>query len=506
MKPLDNNGNELRATFSVAGGQPIFEITFESGDGRGRNSQYGAGVEIVLERLSELDATLAGARITSDTVMKLVLEKGIDPSFEPRAFPFPLRLRGRDSVKLRKALGNAGGRIESEQASGGNATRRMTLTVILPGTPKEAAELELVLAGRFMAQPLTMMSKLSDIDAALDEWLEALKLGSRPARGRLLWMSEEAVMLKASASGKRAGTFNVQLGVRSSGKPWSVEIIAPRAAADPNGLVSVATNEQGRRFVLRQGRLRPNPDSDGEVEGLRFRRLSELEPVAVKGVASHIPRDWYVVADIDGSAERIRRQTGDFVHACAKARLRSKGIVLPLPAPPTLASDEKGGVFLKKARDADPEREILRLQGEVWLALRRMVEHSGLQLVKLRHDAGYEVDGIIFAEPSNILIEIKTSASAADIYEGVGQLILYSRMLDLSDHRRILLLPRKPSETLQSAVEAEGMMIFTYDISANAKKTRIDFSEAFLSICSDSQVNGRIQGRRSRSPQCPAAL
>lgn len=75
-------------------------------------------------------------------------------------------------------------------------------------------------------------------------------------------------------------------------------------------------------------------------------------------------------------------------------------------------------MFLKQATDAVPEKEIFRLRGEVWLALRGIVERSGLQLVKLRHDAGYEVDGIIFAESSNILIEIKTRASAADIYEG----------------------------------------------------------------------------------------
>jgi len=483
LKPLDNNGAELRSTFSVAGVHPSFEITFESGDGRGRNSQYGAGVAIVLERLSNLDATLTRAQITSDPVMKLVLEKGIDPSFVLRAFPFPLLLRGTDSVKLRKALGSAGGRIESEQASGGNNTRKMTLSVTLPGPQRRAADLELALAGLLTVQPLTMMSKLSDVDYALEEWLKALKLGSRPARGSLLWMSEEMVMLKASASDKRAGAFDVQLGVRSSGKPWSVEINAPAAAADPNGLVSVATNGEGRRFVLRQGRLRPNPDSDGEVDGARFRTLSGLEPVIVTGVRSKISRDWYVVADIDGSAEKIRRQTGDFVHACARARLRSKGVALPLPAPPTLASDEKGGVFLKQARDAMPEKEILRLQGEVWLALRRIVERSGFQLVKLRHDAGYEVDGIILAGPSNILIEIKTRASAADIYEGVGQLVLYSRMLGLSDHRRILLLPRKPSATLVTAVEAEGLMISTYDASIDGKAARVDFSEAFLSEC-----------------------
>lgn len=483
MKPRDNNGVEIDSNYSVVGAHPAFEITFESGDGHGRNSQYAAGVEIVLERLSNLDATLTRAQITSDRVLKRVLEKGIDPSFEPRAFPFPLRLRGTESVKLRKALGTAGGRIESDQASGGNNTRKMTLSVTMPGAPRGAAELELTLAGRLAARRVEMMPELSDIDAALGEWLEALRQGSRPDKGNRLWMSEEMVMLKASPSDKRASAFDVQLGVHSSGKPWSVEINAPRAAADPNGLVSVATDTGGCRFVLRQGRLRPNSDSDGEVEGAKFRTLSGLEPAVVTGAVSKIARDWYVVADIDGGAEEIRRQTGEFVHACARARLLSKGLVLPLPAPPTLASDEKGGVFVKPAKDATPEKEILRLQGEVWLALRRIVEGVGLDLVKLRHEAGYEVDGIIVGGPSRILVEIKTSASAEDIYEGVGQLVLYSRMLDLSDHRRILLLPEKPSTTLVSAVEAEGLMISTYKAAKNGKAVDVEFSDAFLSQC-----------------------
>ena len=483
MKPLDNNGHELRSTFSVAGAYPVFEITFESRNGDGRNPDYGDGVEIILDRLAGLDATITQARITSDRVLNLVEKDGLDPTFEPQAFPFPLKLSGLDSRKLRRALGRAGARIASKRKKGGNATRRMSLAVALQGQPVGTAELELALAGRLAVRRLEMMPELSDVDSALGEWLEALRQGSRPDKGNRLWMSEEMVMLKASASDKRAGAFDVQLGVHSSGKPWSVEINAPGAAADPNSLVSVAADTEGRRFVLRQGRLHPNPDSDGQIEGAKFRTFSGLEPVIVIGTASKVARDWYVVAAIDGNAEEVRRQTGKIVHACARARLLSKGLVLPPPAPPTLASDEKGGVFIKQAKDATAEKEILRLQGEVWLALRRIVERSGFQLVKLRHDAGYEVDGIILAGPSNILVEIKTRASAADIYEGVGQLVLYSRMLGLSDHRRILLLPRKPSATLVTAVEAEGLMISTYDASIDGKAARVDFSEAFLSEC-----------------------
>lgn len=498
VRPFGGSGEQLRATFNVSGHWPAFEITFESGDGRGRNTDYGAGVEIVLERLGARGTVLNAARISSDKVEKRVSAAGVDPSFTPKGFPLPLQLNGVDNFKLRRAIGNSGGCVDSPLGKSGNTTRRMTLSVTLPGLPITASELELELAlaeaasvadePQAATQTLAMMTDLQGVDAALAHWLAALRQGSRPAVGDLHWMGGEAVMYSASPSVKRPGAFDVKLGVRSSGKPWSVEINAPMAVADANGLASVALDTAGRRFLVRQGWLRANLDSDGEVRGSRFRTLSGLKPVQVTGALGRIPREWYVVAELDHAAAAIRRQTGEFVHACTRARLLSSGSELPPPAPPAFAADEKGGLFLKKAVEAQPEKEVLRLQGEVWLELRRVLERSGHLLVKLRHDAGYEVDGIILTKPSNILLEIKTGLSAADVYEGVGQLLLYSRMLNLANHRRILLLPGRPSNALAAAAEAEGLMIHTYGLTADGSTIQVMFSEPFLATCRGSAV------------------
>jgi hypothetical protein len=104
-------------------------------------------------------------------------------------------------------------------------------------------------------------------------------------------------------------------------------------------------------------------------------------------------------------------------------------------------------------------------------------------MAKPRHEAGYQVDGVIYARPSPILLEIKTDASAADVYEGVGQLMLYYEMLHLVGHRRILLLPKQPHEVLVSAVKACGMEVYDYHLSESDGILSVTFSAAFLAAC-----------------------
>ena len=311
-------------------------------------------------------------------------------------------------------------------------------------------------------------------------------------------------MFSRKPSKVRGSAWNTELGVRALGKPWSVQLNAPKAVADANGLTTVALDSAGRRVLIRQGWLRQNPDSDGEVRGARFRSLSGLCPVSVSGGSTPMPREWYIVAVLDEPPEQIRRQTGAFVHACAQARLRSLGVMPPAPAPPLLASDEQGGSFLLKAVAERPEKEVRRLQGEVWLALRQVLEAAEIRMIKLRHRAGYEVDAVILAEPSHILLEIKTAASAADVYEGVGQLILYSEILKLRDHRRILLLPALPSAELRAATEACGLQLHSYEITKSASGVSVTFSDGFLGDCGlvatalDSAVDSWAKPRLSR--------
>lgn len=100
MKPWTETG-ELQATFSVTGEGRDFEVTFESGDGNGRNTQYREGLAIVLERLAALDGVLVDARITADGIEKRL--RGDAPNFSPRGYGLPLALSGvSDTLGLAK--------------------------------------------------------------------------------------------------------------------------------------------------------------------------------------------------------------------------------------------------------------------------------------------------------------------------------------------------------------------------------------------------------------------
>src|SRR5690606_34476297 len=102
------------------------------------NTDYRRTVEVVLQRLAALDGVLTAARITSKNVAK----SGVNSSFDMAQFPFPVTLTGTDLVKLRKALGSDGGKVDSPPGVSGNTTRRMTLSVRLDSPAIGVRDLE----------------------------------------------------------------------------------------------------------------------------------------------------------------------------------------------------------------------------------------------------------------------------------------------------------------------------------------------------------------------------
>ena len=298
-------------------------------------------------------------------------------------------------------------------------------------------------------------------------------------------MDGPAVMYATRASSKRSGATDVHLGVHATGKPWAVEINAPLAAADGNGLATVAQNPAGERFLLRQGWLQSNPDSDGAIRDPLFGVLTGLPPAAVTGTTTPLPRTWYVVASLDATPDVVAAQTADFVLRCAQARaLTLPNALAPLPpSPPLDAGAEAGGFFVKKAMPAQPEMMVLRIQGEIWLALSGILKAAGRSLTKVRHQAGYEVDGLIDGPDGPILLEIKTGSSAADVYEGVGQLMLYAEMLKLHAHRKVLLLGFEPSAPLVEAAAVFGITIYRYTRGGTPEQPTIVFDMSLLKDC-----------------------
>jgi hypothetical protein len=122
-----------------------------------------------------------------------------------------------------------------------------------------------------------------------------------------------------------------------------------------------------------------------------------------------------------------------------------------------------------------------RRHGEVWLALKSVV---GEALRKPCPAKGYEADGEICSAAGNVLIEIKTGRSAQDIYAGTGQLQIYSKMLKrLARHRKILLLPGKPSKALESALSEIGIELHVYEVKDADDWGTAKFAPDFLRSC-----------------------
>lgn len=496
LRPRSDDGHLLIGNFTITGVWPEVEVTFESGDGNGRNTDYRPTVEIVLRRLAALGGVLTSARISSTNVVK----SGVNPSFDMARFPFPVTLAGTDFVKLRKALGSDGGKVDSPTGTSGNTTRRMTLSVRLDSPAIDTRDLEERLCGcRLPALqdgqgPSTAKSKqppvyaleedLASVDAAWSVWIGALTETSRPYAGGRRWNDAEAIMYSASPSKKRPDVTDIRLGVHESGAPWAVEINAPKAAADGNGLSTIARDLDGRPLLLRQAWLQANPDSDGEIRDQKFQELTGLVPVVVTGGTTPTPRQWHLVAILDESPAEIAASTADFVHRCAAARAATLGDAPPPgPAPSLAASPEVGGTFTKKAVPAQPEKNVVRIQGEVWLALAARLEGVGLTLDKIRHHAGYEVDGVIRTAEAPVLLEIKTGHSAADVYEGVGQLLLYASMLGLGGYRKVLLLSFAPSAPLVQAAMSCGIEVYSYESAAVDALLDVVFQKEFLAAC-----------------------
>lgn len=492
LRPRSDQGELIRSEFTVSGSASALTVTFESGDGAGRNPGYRRGLTLVLTRLAAMGATLTEMRIVSERLQK----SGARGGFEPTGFDIPLRLSGvSDFGKLAAALGTAGALVENQPGSKGSATRRMALDLQLENRGVPLQVIAETLAGCRLPSlndtvagddvPLKLEVDLGLLDQAWAVWIDALSAASRPLSASRFWLDAEAVAWAMRPSRKRTGATDVHLGVRASGAPWTVELDAPRLAADANGLSTVARNLEGRRLLLRQGWLRVSAEAGSDIREPLFSHLTQLQPVRVAGESTPTPRDWFVVCDLDAPAEEIVARTADFVLRCADARsLHQRGVdVETKVSPPLYAGPEAGGWIMRRAREAQPETAVLRIQGEVWIALAARLEEAGLALTKIRHQAGYEVDGVIDTPAGPVLLEIKTGASAADVYEGVGQLMLYAEMLELRQHRKVLLLAFEPAPALIEATRVLNIEVHGYGRSDGVEKPTIDFSEAFLMAC-----------------------
>ena len=334
---------------------------------------------------------------------------------------------------------------------------------------------------------LTMSSDSGVVGSAFDRWRDALL--EKGLRDGFLWrLPEQRIVFRnqPDSRSERLGS-RTALGTDPTGTYWAVQINEAGTPGDANVTSGIAVDERGSVFLIRQGRLNMPVAGKGPILEDEFRRLTGLQPIPVlNGDTSGKKREWYVVTRLDVGANEIRDATGRFVDHCALARLRHAEVNGDLPDTTPInevSRDEDAGSYTVGAREALEEREVRRLQGEVWQALASLLRSNNIAIDKPRHAAGYEVDAVVAAPAGALLIEIKTGNLAADVYSGMGQLQLYPKLLPkLGEHKLVLLLPNLPQPALVEAIAKCDVHLHTYSLPTSAGKMA-EFDENFLRLC-----------------------
>jgi len=276
-----------------------------------------------------------------------------------------------------------------------------------------------------------------------------------------------------------------QLDTEDRSSDWAVEVNAPSLAGDASRTSGAARDPDGHLWLLRQARLKLKERHEGSILADEFLAVTGLEPVPVQVASGPSDRVWLRVCRLDQREPDVAAETARFVFYCrlvrdqrGPAKLGPKALAF---ARDILAGPEVMGFLQARARPAVPAREIWKAQAEVWQALSRRVEKAGLRLEKPRPAPGFEVDGLVKLARGSVLIEIKTTSSAADVYTGLGQLLLYHQMLALPKVcKRVLLLPQQPSGCLQDTLAQLGVSVRLYSVGPGAVGDRIRFEPAFL--------------------------
>jgi hypothetical protein len=255
-----------------------------------------------------------------------------------------------------------------------------------------------------------------------------------------------------------------------------VEINPPNRGIDQNLQGLFAVDDDGRRWLLHQGRMSV---SGSRVTEADFIAATRLQPIAVDfsdGSTAH----YHPVAAIDAPSATVQDSIAAFVARCAQTRLYKMGGAASLATPDALGAWEHGlspeatGDIMIPSREAAVRR---RRHAEVWKALaaelkRRKTPHSNDRIGQ------YGPDLFTYGSGPAVLFEIKSHPGAQDVFAAVGQLQIYESLSGKS-YRKVLVVPRGLGETLRGPLEALDIRLVEYD----RVGSRVAFDAPALTAC-----------------------
>jgi hypothetical protein len=339
-----------------------------------------------------------------------------------------------------------------------------------------------------MPERLQLSTDPGQIREAFSIWRRAMEQHAR-RRGSIWWLPEGKVYFQTNGS-------EFKLGSDPLGENWIVQLNEPGQGTE-NPLSGIARNSTGRPFLLRQGILHKNAQSP-RIESNEFADRTGLKPANVTRNGKPARRAWFIVTALDIPEDEICQNTAAFVERCSLARDRDVAAMAKLDDErlnDLFGKPEQGGQVT--GQPTINPNQLRRIQGEVWQKLYALLVADGRGLHKPKHARGYEVDGEIETPTGRLLLEIKTNNTAADVYTGIGQLIVYPKLLPrLSGHRRILLLPGAPSGVLIEAIRECGVELHSYNLKLDGGEVHVSFSARFLQLCNlDAERDLRVTSR-----------
>ena len=307
--------------------------------------------------------------------------------------------------------------------------------------------------------------------AAMKRWISAFTVGAEkiPGLGGTILWHPELQFWGFFGTTRRAGTERVwnTFGhkLHNFRSNLIVEINVPPEGANQNVQGVFAKDNQGRIWILHQGRM--------SVPGSRvtqddFIAATGLEPVPVT-FRNGSTVNYHKVAPLEAPPSVLQARIAAFVAQCTKARAMKRGA-----GPADLAaigaaqawefgiSPESTGLFEIAAREPVVAQ---RRHGEVWKALaallkKRNVPHSNDRVSQYGPDL-FTYGG------RNVLFEIKSDATAQDIFQGVGQLHIYEQLLSAKhatgSYRKVLVIPSGMRKALQQPLDSLGIFVLPYE-------------------------------------------
>lgn len=479
------------ARIDVEGSSVILHSRGGATDGRPpRNTGYALALQIICERAKRggylrrvlIDSAVARRLPEQDRVL---LERAEIDEVDAAELAKLIRTRMRRH-------GQATG------VSGGNSTKQVRFdfdlshhSVITALRLRKADTSKVAPSDEGVAEAIESVFTISDAPTVVHEgfnvWREAMLEDAR--RDGDLWIqASERFVLRNQADRKSSHLgARTALGIDPTGGRWAVQINEAATPGDLSVTSAIALDQDGRPHLLRQGRLNPPTPEEDPILYAEFAALTGWTPVLVINGDTNIKRDWYIVSPLDVPSAEIREWTARFVDGCAVARSKGRGSGAPEDRSiltELSANDETGGTYATGARSAQDPRIIRKWQGEVWTAMAKLLRDHDFNVDKPRPARRYEVDAEVVRGKLKLLVEIKSGAAAADVYSGLGQLLLYAKLLPrLSAHRPVLLLPALPHPLLAEAVAACGVTLCTFDCEEVAGVITTSFSDAFMGVC-----------------------